>query len=180
MCLARLKSMHAKESLDARERQLGILKGQFQEGIVEAAPPGVPQGPGKVVHYLPAQAIAQEGREDRVVYDASAKPKGGLSLNDCLEKGPSLIPSLVTILIGFRNQAIALSADIEKAFLQIGIDESDRDAIHFLWVADPRKGVGTESASSKICKSFFWPCYSTIHSKYGVEGTFWFKQKPLV
>ena len=104
------------------------------------------------------------------MYDASAKPKGGLSLNDCLEKGPSLIPSLVTILIGFRNQAIALSADIEKAFLQIGIDESDRDAIHFLWVADPRKGVGTESASSKICKSFFWPCYSTIHSKYGVKS----------
>ena len=66
MCLARLKSMHAKESLDARERQLEILKGQFQEGIVEAAPPGVPQGPGKVVHHLPAQAIAHEGCEPLV------------------------------------------------------------------------------------------------------------------
>ena len=36
----------------------------------------------------------------------------------------------------FRLFPIAITADIEKAFLQIGIKETDRDYLRFLWVDD--------------------------------------------
>ena len=73
-----------------------------------------------------------------MVYDGSAKlNEFHLSLNDCLQTGLNLIPKLFDILIHFQSKRIALTADIEKAFLMIGIHESDRDVLRFLWVDDP-------------------------------------------
>ena len=73
----------------------------------------------------------------RVVYDASSKEcKSGTSLNDCLHVGPSLNPLLYSILIRFRENRIALVGDIEKAFLNVEVDEAYRDCLRFLWVKD--------------------------------------------
>ncbi|UYV72472.1 hypothetical protein LAZ67_9003283 [Cordylochernes scorpioides] len=69
----------------------------------------------------------------RPVFDASAKKKGKLSLNDCLERGPNMIETIPRILNKFRKSEIGVSSDIEKAFLQIGIREEDRDYLRFLW-----------------------------------------------
>jgi len=41
-----------------------------------------------------------------------------LSLNDCLHTGPNLMQDLTGILLKFRTQRIAFTADIEKAFLK--------------------------------------------------------------
>ena len=46
--------------------------------------------------------------------------------------GPNLIPKLFDVLICFRSSRIALTADIEKAFLMIGINNLDQDMLHFL------------------------------------------------
>ena len=76
----------------------------------------------------------------RIVYDASAKPnKDSVSLNECLETGPPLQNSLWDILIRSRFRPILLCGDIEKAFLQIRIRESERDVLRFHWVknSDP-------------------------------------------
>ena len=40
------------------------------------------------------------------------------------------------IILRFRLFSIPITADIEKAFLQIGIKETDRDYLRFLWVDD--------------------------------------------
>ena len=62
----------------------------------------------------------------RVVYAASARGATGPSLNDCLFKGPlSLINS---------SYKIALTADLEKAFLMVSVEEADRDVLRFIWV----------------------------------------------
>ena len=37
------------------------------------------------------------------------------------------------ILLQFRTHKIALTADIEKAFLMVSVQESDRDVLRFLW-----------------------------------------------
>ena len=74
------------------------------------------------------------------MYVASAKiGKEGTSLNDCLHVGPSLNPLLFDILLRFREKRVALIGDIEKAFLNIEVDESDRDNLRFLWCEDVHK-----------------------------------------
>ena len=73
-----------------------------------------------------------------MVYDGSAKEKGhSFSLNDCLHTGPNYIPLLFDILIRFRSYPIAVTADIEKAFLMVHIAKKDRDSLRFLWLRDP-------------------------------------------
>ena len=49
---------------------------------------------------------------------------------------PSLTESLFGVLIQFRLHRYAFSADIEKAFLQIMLDESHRDFVRFLYFKD--------------------------------------------
>ena len=71
----------------------------------------------------------------RIVYEASAKTSGP-SLNDCLYTSPKFNQMILDILLRFR---IALTADIERAFLQIGIQEEDRDVLRFLWFYDVTK-----------------------------------------
>jgi hypothetical protein len=91
------------------------------------------------VQYLPHRPVVKEASTStkiRPVFDASCKASNGLSLNDCLEVGPCLLPNLVEVLLRFRRWRFALSADITKAFLQIGLSEKDRDVHRFLWVVD--------------------------------------------
>ena len=66
------------------------------------------------------------------MFDASSK-SAGPSLNNCLYKGQQLTPLLYDILLRFRANVIALTSDIEKAFLQISVAESDRNYLRFLW-----------------------------------------------
>ena len=75
-----------------------------------------------------------------IVYNGSARAfNNEPSLNDCLETSPSHIPKLFDILVRFRWHKIAMTADIEKAFLMVADDERDRDFLRFLWVKDPLK-----------------------------------------
>ena len=77
----------------------------------------------------------------RIVYDGSATSnESNISLNDYLQVGPNLIPKLFNILLRFQCYGVALIADIEKAFLMIGIKESDCDMLQFLWFKEPLDG----------------------------------------
>ena len=134
LCLKRLKNL--KKKLDSNKRLLveydNIIKNQFHEGIIEkvTSPPLV----GNTT-YLPHRPVIREDKAStkvRIVYDASAKNKGP-SLNESLYKGPCLTPLLFDVLLRFRAHDIALTADIEKAYLQISVTEGERDYLHFLW-----------------------------------------------
>ena len=54
----------------------------------------------------------------------------------CLHVGPSLNPLLLDSLLRFRVHEVAVTTDIEKAFLNIEIDPGHRDFLRFLWVDD--------------------------------------------
>ncbi|XP_064469989.1 uncharacterized protein LOC135384731 [Ornithodoros turicata] len=91
------------------------------------------------VYYMPHRAVIRSestSTKIRVVFDASSHAPGATSLNYHLEKGPKLNTDLVPILLRFRMHKIAMTADIQKAFLQIGIRECDRDALRFLWFSE--------------------------------------------
>ena len=67
-----------------------------------------------------------------VVYDASARAgRNSPSLNDCLHAGPPL-----SLYMGLRMNEIAITGDIEKAFLNVSVDPSNQDYLRFLWVDD--------------------------------------------
>ncbi|XP_061728903.1 uncharacterized protein LOC133533851 [Cydia pomonella] len=52
-----------------------------------------------------------------------------------------MLEDLTGLLIQFRCHNIGLTADVEKAFLQIGLNNDDRDVTRFLWVKDSEKPV---------------------------------------
>jgi hypothetical protein len=100
---------------------------------VEAAPAGDLTG---TVSYLPHQAVKKEKRGKttwRVVFDASAHENNAPSLNEVLEMGPNLLPEIFPILLRFRLYPIAIVSDIMQAFLQLVLDEKDRDLTRFFW-----------------------------------------------
>ena len=69
----------------------------------------------------------------RVIFDASSKTENGISLNDCLETGPALLPELVNVLLRFREHRVAIMADIRKIYLQVKLREEDHDVFRLLW-----------------------------------------------
>ncbi|GFS89015.1 integrase catalytic domain-containing protein [Trichonephila clavipes] len=69
----------------------------------------------------------------RIVFDASSHEDGQPSLNDCLWSGENLNPNIFHLIISFRLNTIAITADIEHAFLQISLRDEDRDAVRFLF-----------------------------------------------
>ena len=72
----------------------------------------------------------------RVVYDASAKSANSPSLNDCLLKGPKFNQLIFDLLVRFRSYKIALTADLEKTFLMVSIEDADRDVLQLIWIDD--------------------------------------------
>ena len=99
--------------------------------------------------------IVRKTTKLKVVYDGSAKPDDAkISLNDSLLAGPNFIPHLFDVLLKFRWNPIALTADIEKAFLMISIDPSNRDMLPFLWLKDPGD-LNTEILEMRFCRLVF-------------------------
>ena len=137
--LSRLKSQlrKLKNEPEIMEEYNNIIQQQLKDGVIETVN-GLE--PAKKISYLPHMAVVRKDAETtkvRVVFDASCKErKSGTSLNDCLHVGPPLTPLLFDILVRFRENRIAIVGDIEKAFLNIEVDPSDRDVLRFLWVDD--------------------------------------------
>ena len=52
----------------------------------------------------------------------------------CLYSGPNLLLQLFDILIQFRVHKVALTADTEKAFLNVSIKPEQRNMLRFLWI----------------------------------------------
>ena len=115
-----------------------VFEEQLSLGIIERVPTEVENIEG--VEFLPHHGVVRADRDPtklRIVFDGSAKTYSDhLSLNDRLMNGPNYVPHLIDVLLRFRCHQYALTADIEKAFLQIEIREEDRDKLRFLWLRD--------------------------------------------
>ncbi|GBM53925.1 hypothetical protein AVEN_64846-1 [Araneus ventricosus] len=86
--------------------------------------------------YLPHHAVIRSDKTTsrlRIVFDGSAHEDGHLSLNQSLYTGPNLHPNIFELLLRFRENPVAFTADVKSAFLQIELDFPDRDFTRFFW-----------------------------------------------
>ena len=144
-----------------------IIEEQSSKGIISEVDSNSEIKVGRL-HFLPHRLVIREDKQTtkvRIVYDASAKSTGP-SLNECLYAGPPLLSDISDVLMRFRYHRIALSADIEKAFLMVGVAEPDRDVLRFLWVDDP-----TSEAPRIVLKRFNRVVFGVTSSPFLLDGT---------
>ena len=104
--------------------------------------------PGKVRRALNASSVFQ-----------------GQSLNSNLLKGPDLLSNLTGVILRFRENKIALSADIEQMFMQVKVAPADKKFLRFLWNTDGL--IETYEYTSHIFGATDSPCIDS----YGLQKT---------
>ena len=70
-----------------------------------------------------------------MVFDAAASYKS-TSLNDQLVSRPCLLNNLVGVVLRFRLQEVAITADIQAMFHQVRVTQQDQTALRFLYGGD--------------------------------------------
>ncbi|XP_055928633.1 uncharacterized protein LOC129959765 [Argiope bruennichi] len=134
-----LAEKRLKNTVD-RIKNLGILQDYEnvfedwkKEGIVEEL--NSEDLKDSKCHYLPHRPVIKDNSTTRMrpVFDGSAKSKLSPSLNDCLITGSNLVELIPSLINRFRIGKYGVIADIRKAFLQIQLNDSDKDYLRFLW-----------------------------------------------
>uniref|UniRef100_A0A915EKI3 Peptidase aspartic putative domain-containing protein n=1 Tax=Ditylenchus dipsaci TaxID=166011 RepID=A0A915EKI3_9BILA len=110
-----------------REKNITVKNGRYQVSFPWSGDAcELPTNCGLALGRLKSVAVITS--KLRIVYDGSAKlNKQAKSLNSCLYRGPVLTSDLAGMLLRFRMLSIVITADIEKAFLQLGIRKADRN-----------------------------------------------------
>ena len=138
----RLKNIERKLEKDPalKETYQEIVTDQLNQGTIEKAPE---VATGERVFYLPHEPACRENAsttKTRMVFDCSARPSPmSNSINECMYTGPALQPNLWDIMVRARMASNLLIADLQKAFLQIGLKTYDRDAFRFLFNINGRE-----------------------------------------
>lgn len=134
--LSRLSSLRRTLNKNAEMKQQfsSFMEKLFENKHAERAPPIQEK---QECWYLPIFGVyhPQKPGQIRVVFDSSAQ-QHGVSLNSVLLTGPDLNNSLLGVLIRFRKDLIAVTADIQQMFYGFLVRHDHRDYLRFLWHED--------------------------------------------
>ncbi|XP_033761536.1 uncharacterized protein LOC117343299 [Pecten maximus] len=114
-----------------REHFLEFMKGLIDSGHAE---PAASLNPEEECWYLPLFGVYHPQKKDRIrgVFDSSAKLQG-TSLNNILMSGPDLINSLIGVLMRFRKETVAITADVQQMFYCFLVHPDHRRYLRFIW-----------------------------------------------
>ncbi|UYV76893.1 hypothetical protein LAZ67_14002313 [Cordylochernes scorpioides] len=110
-----------------------IFRDWLTEGLIERVEENPLERRGYYLPHRPVYKMESKTTPIRPVFDASCLGHNGLSLNQCLEKGPNLLERIPETMIRFRENKFGVTADIRKAFQMVAIEESERNYLRFLW-----------------------------------------------
>ncbi|XP_026147341.1 uncharacterized protein LOC113121247 [Carassius auratus] len=111
-----------------------FMRNLFINQHAEIAPP---LQPDEECWYLPIFGVYHPLKPGkiRVVFDSSAQYEG-VSLNSILLRGPDLNNKLLGVLMRFRREQIAVTADVEQMFYCFKVREDHQNFLRFLWFKD--------------------------------------------
>ncbi|XP_035995613.1 uncharacterized protein LOC110368714 isoform X1 [Fundulus heteroclitus] len=134
--LSRLNSLrrNLNNKPQMKEQFSEFMDKLFENHHAEIAPPIIDN---TECWYLPIFGVyhPQKPGQIRVVFDSSAE-QCGVSLNSVLLTGPDLNNTLLGVLIRFRKELIAATADIQQMFYGFLVSPDHRDYLRFLWHKD--------------------------------------------
>ncbi|KAL0195042.1 hypothetical protein M9458_008614, partial [Cirrhinus mrigala] len=81
--------------------------------------------------YIPHHMVQHNGK-NRVVFNCSFSYQGH-NLNELLLPGPTLGPSLLAVLLRFREHSVAISSDIRGMFHQVRLLPQDKPLLRYIW-----------------------------------------------
>ncbi|XP_071959794.1 uncharacterized protein [Antedon mediterranea] len=104
----------------------------------------------------------------RVVFDCAAKFQG-TSLNNLLLPGSNMTNSLVGVLLRFREDPVAIMADIEAMFHQVKVPVKDRDYMRFFWW--PEGDVNQQPVECRMTAHLFGAASSPARANMALRQT---------
>ena len=132
----RAKTLHRSLQKDSVKKQhfVDFMDKVIRNNHAEIAPP---LQDDEECWYLPIFGVYHSKKPDqiRVVFDSSAQ-HNGVSLNNVLLQGPDMINNLLGVLLRFRRESIAMTADIQQMFYSFHVREDHRNFLRFLWYRD--------------------------------------------
>ena len=143
-----------------------IVQGYLERGHVKQ----LSAEEGKTARtFIPVFTVKNERKGKlRIVFDSSAKFKG-VSLNDCLYQGPDQVNRLTGVLMRFRHNAVAFSADIETMFHCFAVPESQQKSQCFFWYEDNIPGNKIVPYAARV--HIFGHTSSPSVATYGLRHT---------
>ena len=118
------------------------------------------------VWFIPHHAVIAKNKKPRVVFDCNAKFEGR-SLNEEMLKGPDLVNSASGVMIRFREEDYAFTADIEAMYLQVKVPKEQRSFLRFLWW--PNGNLESEPVVYEMCAHLFGATSSGSCANYTVK-----------
>lgn len=135
IALKRFQNLERKLERNPNFREHYIKFMQEYESLGHMTPVTDEKQPN-TVNYLPHHGVWKEDSTTtklRVVFDGSCASTSGVSLNDRLKVGPTIQQDIFSILVRFRKHNIVLTADIEKMYRQVLVQDDYRDLQRIFW-----------------------------------------------
>lgn len=109
-----------------------LLKCCFKGDAVQVPETQLKQQDGNTC-YIPQYGVYHPRKKKfHAVFDCAASFQG-MSLNQRLLPGPDLTNTVIGVLTCFREERVAMMADIESVYHQVRVPEDDTDLLCFFW-----------------------------------------------
>ncbi len=120
--------------------------------------------------YIPHHHVHNPKKPDkvRIVFNCPASFRGN-SLNQELLQGPDMVNTLMGVLLRWRQEKIAIMADIQSMFYQVRVAEEDRDMLRYLWWKNG--DLNTQPQKYRMCVHVFGAVSSPSCAQFALRKT---------